>query len=134
MVRPQRVAPESGPNERAQAVPATMAMAVVRMVAAERRIWHSSVKNAIEISLIDMVDVSDATSSRRKKSVAHTLPHARWEKMAGNTSNTRRGPDSGDAPKVNTAGKITIPAITATSVSSPAIVEALRSRRVSGRK
>ena len=59
---------------------------------------RSSQNHAIEISLMEMVLVSDARNSSRKNSALHTAPPGISEKMAGSTSNTSFGPAAGSWP------------------------------------
>ncbi len=100
-------------------------MEVFMIVAVLRLSFHSSTMKAIEISLIDIVEVSDARVSSKKKSADHTTPPGRLWNIAGRTSNTSVGPAWGEKPKEKTAGKIITPARSATKVSSTAVVIAV---------
>lgn len=106
-------------------------MAVLRQVALFRLIFFSSVKNAIETSLIEIVDEREAIKRRKKNSEDQNMLPGSWLNMLGKTSNTSVGPCSGDTPKENTAGNIITPASTATRVSKQAVIVALRTMRVS---
>ena len=68
-------------------------------------------------SCSEMVDVSAATTSSRKKTDDHTMLSGMPLKMPGSVMNTSEGPDDGSMPALKTAGKIMMPANTATSVS-----------------
>lgn len=115
-----------GPNESAQREPKNSAIAVQTIHAFERLKRPCSVRKVIEISLIDIVDDNDARKSIKKNNVAQIAPAGIIENIRGSTSNIRVGPSAGDIPKVNTAGKIIIPARIATRVSRPAVAAALR--------
>ena len=65
---PKIVIPLKLPNESAHIEPKTSAMPVLSHVAFLRLIFFSSEKNAIETSLIEMVDDNEAMNSRKKKS------------------------------------------------------------------
>ena len=127
---PKIVIPLKLPNESAHIEPKISAMPVLSHVAFLRLIFFSSVKKAIETSLIEIVEDSDAMNNRKKKSDDQMMLPGSWLKMLGSISNTNVGPCSGDTPKVNTAGNIMTPARMATEVSSNAVVVALRTIRV----
>ena len=127
---PKIVIPLKLPNASAHIETKTSAIPVLSHVAFLRLIFFSSVKNAIETSLIEMVEDSDAINNRKKKSDDQIMLPGSWLKMLGSISNTNVGPCSGDTPKVNTAGNIMTPARMATEVSSNAVVVALRTIRV----
>lgn len=115
----------SGPNDRAHRVPSDIAINVRSTVAVRRDILNSSQANEMNISLIEIVDVSEASASRKKNNALHTsLPESR-PNTDGSTSKTSLGPASASMPNENTAGKIITPDSTATSVSSKAVVVAL---------
>ena len=99
-----------------------------------RDIFFSSVKNAIDTSLMEIVEVSDAKKSRKKKRIDHICAPGICANIDGNTSNTSAGPFTGDMPNENTAGNIITPARMATRVSSVAVIVALRTMRVSFEK
>ena len=80
------------------------------------------------------MEVRAATNRRMKNSIAHRLPAGRVANIAGSISNTSRGPAAGASPKENTAGNISTPAITATRVSSTAVVTEVLMRRVDREK
>ena len=111
-------------------------MAITRLIveALVRDIFFSSVKNAIDTSLIEIVEVSEAKKRRKKKSIDHICAPGICENIEGSTSNTSAGPCTGDMPNENTAGKMIIPARIATRVSSEAVIVALRTMRVSFEK
>ena len=122
---PNMVTSTSGPNDNAHSVPRPIAINVRRIVAARRDIWNSSQTKAMNISLIEMVDVSEASTSRKKNNVLQTSPPCNRLKIEGRTSKTSLGPASASIPNEKTAGNIITPAKTATSVSSKAVVVAL---------
>ena len=81
-----------------------------------------------------MVEVSAATTSSRKNTDDQTMLSGIELKMPGRVMNTSDGPDEGSMPTLNTAGKITTPASTATSVSRIVTLSAVWRRLVSGLK
>ena len=95
---PNTRTPPRQPNDSAHRVPNAMAMPMLRRVALRRFIPRSSHMQAMEISLIEIVLVSDARNSNRKKSVLHKAPRGISAKMAGSTSNTSFGPAAGPCP------------------------------------
>lgn len=99
-----------------------------------RDIFFSSVRNAIDTSLIEIVEVSDAKNNKKKKSIDHICAPGICAKIEGSTSNTSAGPCTGDIPNENTAGNMISPASIATRVSSDAVIVALRTMRVSFEK
>ena len=127
---PHIVQPLRLPNDNAQKVPKNIAIPVLSHVAFLRLIFFSSVKKAIETSLIEMVEDSDAINNRKKNSDDQKMLPGSWLNMFGRISNTNVGPCAGETPKVNTAGNIMTPARMATEVSSNAVVVALRTIRV----
>lgn len=129
-VRPKSVKSLRQPNERAHRVPNRAAIPVLSTTALRRFIFSSSMKKVIAISLMEMVEVSDARKRRKKKSVDHTVPPASEWNIDGSTSNTSVGPADGDMPKVKTAGNMITPAKIATTVSSDAVIRADRPKRV----
>ena len=82
----------------------------------------------------EMVEVSAATTSSRKNTDDQTMLSGLELKMPGRVMNTSDGPDEGSMPTLNTAGKITTPASTATSVSRIVTLSAVWRRLVSGLK
>ena len=82
----------------------------------------------------EMVEVSAATTSSRKNTDDQTMLNGIELKMPGRVMNTSDGPDEGSMPTLNTAGKITTPASTATSVSRIVTLSAVWRRLVSGLK
>lgn len=82
----------------------------------------------------EMVEVSAATTSSRKNTDDQTMLSGIELKMPGRVMNTSDGPDEGSMPTLNTAGKITTPASTATSVSRIVTLSAVWRRLVSGLK
>ena len=88
----------STPKLSAHRAPKNIATPALTAVARRRLIPFSSVKKAIEISLMEMVDVSEATKSRKKKSVDQITPPGSWWKMLGKTSKTSVGPAAGELP------------------------------------
>ena len=82
----------------------------------------------------EMVEVSAATTSNRKNTDDQTMLSGIELKMPGRVMNTSDGPDEGSMPTLNTAGKITTPASTATSVSRIVTLSAVWRRLVSGLK
>ena len=127
---PKIVIPLKLPNESAHIEPKTSAIPVLSHVAVLRLIFFSSVKKAIETSLIEMVEDSDAINNRKKNSDDQKMLPGSWLNLFGRISNTIVGPCAGETPKVNTAGNIMTPARMATEVSSNAVVVALRTIRV----
>ena len=121
---------DNAPKLNAQITPKTQAIIVFKIVAFLLDILFSSTKKAIDISLIDIVEVSDAKNRRKKNKADHTTPPGRWWNMEGSTSKTRAGPAVGLILNVKTAGKIIIPANNATVVSNEAVIVALLARRV----
>ena len=67
----------STPKLSAHNEPRIMAMAVLTKVAVRRFIFSSSTMNTMEISLMDMVDVSEASIRRKKNNDDHTTPPGR---------------------------------------------------------
>ena len=63
---PHIVKPLKQPKDSAHIEPNTNAIAVLRHVAFLRLIFFSSVKNAIETSLMEMVEERDAMNRRKK--------------------------------------------------------------------
>lgn len=98
-----------------------MVMATARL----RETPICSMQNEMPVSLSEMVEVRDAISNRRKKIIDQTSPKGIWRKMSGSTTNTNFGPASGCIPNEKTAGKMMIPAMMATMVSRPAMMDAL---------
>lgn len=127
---PHIVQPLKQPNDNAQNVPKNIAIPVFRYVALERLIFFSSVRYAIDTSLIEIVEEIDAKNSRKKKRVDQKMLPGSWLNMFGRISKTSVGPCVGETPKVNTAGNIMTPARMATEVSSNAVIVALRTMRV----
>ncbi len=68
---PKKFNPFSHPNDIAHSVPNIIAIAVFRRVAFLRSIFFSSVKNAIDTSLIEIVEVIEVMNSRKKNSDDH---------------------------------------------------------------
>lgn len=64
-------------------------------------------------------------TSSRKKIVDHTMLSGSVLKIAGRVTKTSEGPAVGSMPTLKTAGKITSPANTATSVSMKATCRAV---------
>lgn len=122
------------PNDKALNTPPQSAMMRLIEEALARDIFFSSVKNAIDTSLMEIVEVSEAKKSRTKNNIDHICAPGICAKIEGNTSNTSAGPCTGDMPNENTAGKIITPARMATRVSSDAVIVALRTMRVSFEK
>ena len=81
-----------------------------------------------------MVEVRAATASSRKKIDDQTMLSGILLKMLGRVMKTSARPDVGSIPALNTAGKITTPASTATSVSRIVTLSAVWRRFVSGLK
>lgn len=129
--RPKTLLSLKYPKDNALKTPPHSAMMRLSADAFVRVIFFSSVKNAIDTSLIEIVEVRDAKNRRKKKRIDHNCPPGICVKIEGKTSNTSAGPCTGDMPKENTAGKIIKPARIATSVSSEAVIVALRTMRVS---
>ena len=118
------------PKLKAHISPPAIAIAEERIVLFFRDIFFSSQKKLIEISLMETVEVIEAMKRRRKKRVDHTIPPGSFINMWGSTSNTSVGPASGESLKEKTAGKIIIPANTATEESRIADMRAVRPRHV----
>ena len=91
---------------------------------------RSSIKKAIAVSDMDIVEVSEASIRRKKNSADHSGPSGSEWNIDGSTSNIRVGPAAGDTENVNTAGKMMMPERMATTVSGEAVVAALRSSGV----
>ena len=58
-------------NDSEHNMPSTMQIAVLSTVAEERFIFSSSIKHTMQVSLIEMVDVSEAKNSNTKKASDH---------------------------------------------------------------
>ena len=71
---PHTVKCRRGPKLRAHRSPSMVAMPMVSMVARRRDSRYSSMKYVMEISLMDMVEVSDARNSRKKNSMDQNIP------------------------------------------------------------
>ena len=134
MFKPNTVTDFSTLNDRAHSTASDPTTAAVTQIAFRREKLRSSMRNVIKISLSEMVDVSDAKNSSTKNRMAQTYPPAICWNTAGSTSNTSLGPASGCMPNENTAGKMTMPAKMATSVSSEAMTTASRVSDVSSLK
>ena len=76
---------------------------------------NSSAKYAVSTSWNEIVDVSDARMTRRKKIADHTAANGIHLNISGRVTNTSDGPSVGCRPALNTAGNITRPASTDTS-------------------
>lgn len=134
MVFPKIVKSERGPNDKAHNTPKKPQISVFSNVAFWRFNPCSSIKNEMEISLMDIVDVREAKNNNKKNATDQKCPPSIWEKIVGSTSNTKVGPAVGSAPKEKTAGKIIMPERTATNVSRMAVITELRTRRVESEK
>ena len=106
------------PNDNALSTPPMSAIHRLSVEALVRDIFFSSLRNAIDTSLIEIVEVSDAKNNRKKNRIDHNCPPGIWAKIEGRTSNTRAGPCTGDMPNENTAGKMIIPDSCATHDAS----------------
>ena len=82
-------------------------------------------------SCSEMVEVSVAMTSSRKKPVDQTMLSGRLLKMPGSVTKTSEGPEVGAMPELKTAGKMTMPASSATSVSRTVTCRAVWRRLVS---
>ena len=133
-VREQILKLASGPKLNAQRPPRAMLRPITAAEAFLRDQPNCSVQNDMEISDMEMVEVSEAIKSSMKNRGARIRPPAIAPKIAGSVSNTRVGPAVGDMPKLNTAGKIIIPDRIATRVSSEAILTAVRGMMVESLK
>lgn len=99
----------------------------------------SSCTNAVMTSKSEIVDVSDANTSNKKKNADHISDAGSDCNSCGIVINTSPGPPafsvsvivSGCAASANAAGKMTTPASNATDVSSAAIVPAVFASRTS---
>ena len=58
-------------NDNEQSTPSTMQMPVLSIVAERRSIFSSSIKHTMQVSLIDMVEVSEAKNSNTKNASDH---------------------------------------------------------------
>ena len=58
-------------NDNEQSTQSTMQMPVLSIVAERRFIFSSSIKHTIQVSLIDMVEVSEAKNSNTKNASDH---------------------------------------------------------------
>ena len=81
-----------------------------------------STRNATAGSISDMAEVHAANTTSTKNRVPNNNPPDISPNAIGRLTKTRPGPDAGCRPLANTIGKITIPAISATSVSMMATV------------
>ena len=115
-------------------MPNTSATVALVIVAVRRLMPRSSMKNAMAVSDMDMVDVSDASIRRKKNRADQSGSRGSEWNIDGSTSNISVYPAAGETPKVNTAGNMMIPDRIATRVSREAVVTALRSRGVRDEK
>lgn len=123
-VFPQMVNELITPNDNEQSTPRTIHIAVFSIVAFFRDIFSSSTKQAMQVSLIEMVDVNEAKNNNMKNADDHKIGIGKCWNIDGSISNTNFGPASADIPNENTAGKIITPASIATNVSNAPIVNA----------
>ena len=121
-------------NDKALRTAMIVIKTAVMAIAFPREILYSSIMKVMGISLNEIVEVIEAKNSRRKNNVAQIEPPGICWKMVGNISKISLGPALGSRPNEKTAGKITIPARIATSVSSPEIVTASFMRLLSSLK
>ena len=105
--------------------------AEVMRVAALREILYSSRKYAVSTSWNEMVEVSDAIVSNTKKTTDHAEAKGISLKISGRVTKISEAPSDGCKPALNTAGKITRPASTATSRVSKATLNEVLVRLLS---
>ena len=80
----------------------------------------SSIKNATGTSTRDSIAVVAAMEVRMKKAINNKLPKGILENTKGIVLNNNPGPAPGSMPKVNTTGKIAVPARSETMLSDRA--------------
>ena len=113
--------PDNGPNESEQTAPTTQQITKSTTQAHTRLNPFSSTRYATATSSMEMDDVSAATRSARKNSIATKPPAGIWPKTNGRVSKTRPGPDCGLRPKAKTAGIMAMPAMRANIRSETAV-------------
>lgn len=123
-----------GPKLNAHRLPRIMLSPITVPEAFFRDHKNRSEQNDVEISAIDIVDVSDAMKSNMKNIGASIAPPGIAPKMAGRVSKTSVGPAVGDIPKLNTAGNMMMPDRIATRVSNAAMLTAVRGMLVDSLK
>ena len=101
---------------------------VANHVAGPRFIFNSSTKKATITSKTEIVEVSAATPKRIKNMIEKIVPPVICSKIFGKVINASPGPDSGAILNAKTAGKIAIPAKTATKVSAITTDNAVEAR------
>ena len=88
---------------------------VVVMAAAILESFNSSEKYAVSTSWNDIVDVSEASITRKKNIADHKDAKGMPLNISGNVTKISEGPSVGCRPALNTAGNITRPASTDTN-------------------
>src|SRR5690554_1754222 len=118
--------PDQRLKEKTVARPKSQAAKPNMMARVRRVIWKLSSAQATRGSSSEMAEVSAATPSRRKKAVPIKTPPPLDPKAMGSVMKVRPGPLDGSRPKEKTSGKIAMPAVMATIVSTTAMMTAER--------
>ena len=112
-------------NDNTLLIPRIQIEPVTRAALVRRLMLRCSATRATAGSMIAMEEVIAANARSRKNRKPNKAPAGMLPKAIGNVTNIRPGPSPGARPLANTSGKITSPAIRATSVSAPAMTTAV---------